>query len=105
MNNSSYDSFALGDYGLSPEEIASMEAAAATSSQPEGQDGVPSSGSTATSGSTPTGAKRSRPPTSRVSTGGMRHLLRYATRCKVKQELVIRQIQLRYNPDVTIDNN
>ena len=33
--DSPYDSFALGEYGLSPEEIASMEAAAAASSQPE----------------------------------------------------------------------
>ena len=62
----SYDSFALGDYGLSPEEIASIDVAAAASSQPEGQDRVSSLGSTAASGSTPTRAKRSRPSTSGV---------------------------------------
>ena len=66
----SYDSFALGDYRLSPEEVASMEAAAAASSQsellPEGQGGVPSPGSTTASSSTTTGAKRSMPSTSGV---------------------------------------
>ena len=62
-----YDSFALGDYGLSPEEVASMEATVASNQPellPEGQGGVSSSGSTAVSSSATTGAKRSRPSTS-----------------------------------------
>ena len=66
----SYDNFALSDYGLSPEKVASMEAVAAASNQPkllpEGQCGVPSSGSTTASSSATTGANRSRPSTSRV---------------------------------------
>lgn len=68
--DSPYDSFALGEYGLSSEEIASIEAAAATSNEPEvspeEHSGVPSSGSTSASGSTATGAKRSRSSTSGV---------------------------------------
>ena len=63
--DSPYDRFALTEYGLSLEKITSMEAAVAASNQPEvspeEQGGVPSSGSTAASGSTTTGAKRSRP--------------------------------------------
>lgn len=68
--DSPYDSFALSEFGLSSDEIASMEAAAAASNEPEvspkEQAGVPSSGSTSASGSTTTGAKRSRPSTSGV---------------------------------------
>ena len=125
--DSPYDSFALSEFGLSSDEIASMEVAAAASNEPEvspeEQAGVPSSGSTSASGSTATGAKRSRPSTSGVwenfdrttrqdaagnevpyaickichhelsakSTGGTRHLLRHATRCRTKQGLVMRQ--------------
>ena len=55
-----YDIFALTEYVISPEDVASMEEAAAASNQLEAQRGVPSSGST------PTGAKRSRSSTSKV---------------------------------------
>ena len=60
-SRSPYDNFAIGEYGLSSEDIASIEAAAASNQpevSPEEQAGVPSSGSMSASASTATGAKR-----------------------------------------------
>ena len=68
-SRSPYDSFALGEYGLSSEDIASIEAATASNEyglSPEEQAGVPSSSSMAALGSTASGAKRSRSSTSGV---------------------------------------
>ena len=36
------------------------------------------------------------------SLGGTGNLLRHATRCKAKQGLAMRQMQLQYNPDGTV---
>ena len=65
-----YDIFALIEYGISLKDVASTKEVVAASNQPEvlseGQGGVPSSDSTATSSSATIGAKRSRSSTSGV---------------------------------------